>query len=83
MEPELMTKVGRRLDEAFSLKLRGELLFAIAEGKLPVVPALASIASAALNSEREFWRAIVGTNLLRPLLPQNLACRLPVLDRRL
>jgi hypothetical protein len=38
IEKELIGKVGRRLTEPFSVELRGELLLAIAAGKLPVVP---------------------------------------------
>lgn len=58
MEPELMTKTGRRLVEAFSLDLRGELLFAIGEGKLPAVPEIAAAAGTATEADRPVWQAL-------------------------
>jgi hypothetical protein len=63
MEPELMNKVARRLAEPFSVGLRGELLIAISDGKLPVVPGIAAAIATGHVEDQPFWLAVPTLNV--------------------
>ena len=64
IEPELIAKVGRRLDENISRELRAELLMAIAEGRLPPPLEMGGAVAAAAAPEADVWAQLLG-------LPRN------------
>ncbi|MGE3578210.1 MAG: hypothetical protein AB7I25_07090 [Vicinamibacterales bacterium] len=66
IEPELIAKVGRRLAEPISADFRGELLLAIALGKLPTASEVHDAVHSAEATAMKAWESIVGIAPIEP-----------------